>query len=441
MRKNGKSFFQDIDDIITYTAPQEMHPFLQERRGLYKGQCLFVAQPTSTQQVVRLVHFARMHHLAIVPQGGNTGLVGGQIPRCKQEIVLSLARMNRPPVINPDDNIVCVDAGCTLQALHQAAGVNKRLFPLRLPSQEVCQIGGNIATNAGGTAVVRYGMMRNLVLGLEVVLADGTLLDLNQPLIKNNNGYDLKHLFIGSEGTLGVITHATLRLFDEPNQKSEALFQVKSLAGALDLLHTLQAALGNSVTAFEIMCPDTSRLLPNFPFQTTHWSILLEAATALPVAVAQAHGALRISDAAQLWAWRDAIPTLQRQMGVSIKHDIGMPPSRMATFIQKASTAVREYMPQVRFIIFGHLGDGNLHFNVMEPENYPDDFLTHWQSISARVHACALGLGGTISAEHGIGQLKRDDMPHMHTPESLHAMTSIKKLLDPTNLFNPGKLL
>jgi FAD/FMN-containing dehydrogenase len=443
-------------------------PYLVEQRGLYQGRTPVVLRPGSTAEVAAILKLANETRTSIVPQGGNTGLVGGQIPdESGREIVLSLSRMNRVRAIDPAGNTMTVEAGAILGEVHDAAAAADRLFPLSLASEGSCQIGGNLSTNAGGTAVLAYGNARELTLGLEVVLASGAVWDGLRTLRKDNTGYDLKDLFIGAEGTLGVITAAVLRLFPKPRGKSVAFVGLADPAAALALFNIAQGQAGNGLTAFELMprigIDFLLRHLPGArdPLAAPHaWYALIEISSsrseedaADTVAAIFAAGADKrivedgaraesLEQAESFWRLRHAMSDVQKLEGGSIKHDVAVPVAAVPAFIAEASERVVAFMPGARPFAFGHLGDGNIHFNVSQPPNMERSrFLARWEDVNAVVHRVVAEFGGTISAEHGIGRLKRNLLPLVKSPVEIALMRQIKATLDPNGIMNPGKVL
>ena len=441
--------------------------YLREMRDKYVGRAALVLRPGSVDDVSRIMRIANETGTAIVPQTGNTGLVGGQIPfETGHEVVLSLGRLNKVRDVDAVDNTMVVEAGVTLQQAQDAADAAGRLFPLSLASQGTCCIGGNLATNAGGIGVLAYGSARQLCLGLEVVLPDGRVWDGLRRLHKDNTGYDLKDLFIGSEGTLGVITAAVLRMLPAVSDKSVAWVAVPSPQAAMDLLALAREAGSGLVTAMEIV----PRVGVEFtirhaditdPMYTPHdWYALVELSgqgipgslnasmedllaeafeqeLAVDAVVAQSD-----AQAAEIWRIREALSEVQRLEGGSIKHDVAVPVSRTPEFIERASAAVLEIVPDCRPVPFGHLGDGNIHLNVSQPVGGDKAaFLARWEKMNEAVHAIAHELGGTISAEHGIGRMKRDLMSEVKSEVELDMMRALKRLFDPNNILNPGKLL
>ncbi|HSK41320.1 MAG TPA: FAD-binding oxidoreductase [Arenibaculum sp.] len=448
-------------------APEDMAPYLVEWRERMRGTSPLVARPADTAQVAAVVATCARAGIPIVPQGGNTGLVGGSIPEQGTEVVLSLSRLNRIRDLDPLNYTVTAEAGCILQQVQAAAEDADRLFPLSLGAEGTCQIGGNLSTNAGGILTIRYGNARDLVLGLEVVLPDGRIWDGLRTLRKNNTGYDLKHLFIGAEGTLGIITAATLKLFPRPKQKVTVMAGVPSPLAATELLARLRAATGDSLSAFELMprigidfalahVPGTTD-----PLAERHpWYVLLEATSGfagpvlqegLEEAFGEAMEADLVHDAViaaseaqsrQLWFIREAIVEAQRHEGGSIKHDISVPVSRVAEFIERASAIVEAMVPGIRPVPFGHVADGNIHFNLTQPEGADKaTFLARWDEVNRAVHDLVMALDGSISAEHGIGTFKRDELPRVKSAVELDLMRLVKRSLDPEGLMNPGKVL
>ena len=447
------------------TDPGEIAPYLEEWRGKYRGQSQLLLKPASTAEVSAILAVCHETGTAIVPQGGNTGLVGGQIP-FHGEVLLSTKRLNRLRGLDPGGMTLTVEAGVTLSEVQRAAQDKNLLFPLSLASEGSCTIGGNIATNAGGTHVLRYGMTRALVLGLEVVLADGTVLPMLRALHKDNTGYDLKQLFIGSEGTLGVITAACLRLFPRPEVSVTALAAVPSPDAAVKLLGAMQAHTGGMLSAFELM----PRIALDFvtrhidgsrdPFAAASpWYVLMEAtggahadltasfedglADAITSGmVTDAVVASSTAQAAALWKLRESISEAQKREGASIKHDISVPVAAIPDFLAKAVPAVLALIPGARPVNFGHLGDGNLHFNFNSPRPGDDpDFLSQWEDVQQAVHDIVKDFDGSISAEHGIGVMKRLQLPRYKSHEELDAMRALKQAYDPKNILNPGKLI
>ena len=441
-----------------------MAPYLADWRGRYRGNALCVVRPGNTDEVARVVAACAAHRVAVVPQGGNTGLCGGATPR-GGEVVVSLGRLDRVRAVDADNNAICVEAGCTLHAVQQAAGAAGRLFPLSLAAEGSATIGGNLSTNAGGVQVLRYGNTRDLTLGLEVVLPDGRVWDGLRALRKDNTGYDLKHLFIGAEGTLGIITAATLKLYPHPEGNVTAWGAVRDPAAAVKLLHRLRDLAGDSVTAFELVgAPALGLVLRHIPgarapFAGTHdWQVLIElsgslagCAAALSTALENAMTDGLVADAViagsgpqrdALWALRENISEAQRIEGFSIKHDISVPVSRIAEFIARADTALLAAFPDLRIVCFGHLGDGNLHYNQSSVDARANEaVIAATPQVNRIVHDIVGELGGSISAEHGLGQLKRDEVLRYKSGLEMELMRRIKLALDPEGLMNPGKVL
>ena len=445
----------------------DMAPYLTEWRDKFTGRAAMVLRPGSTAEVAAILKLAHDTGTAIVPQGGNTGLVGGQIPdRSGEQIILSLARLNAISHVDADNNSLMAGAGCLLADIQAAAERVDRLFPLSLAAEGSCQIGGNLATNAGGTGVLAYGPARDMVLGLEVVLADGRVWNGLRALRKDNTGYDLKHLFIGSEGTLGVITAACLKLFPRPQAVATAFIAVPDPAAALALLHELRASDSGTLTGFELM-PATGLefVLKNIPgtrqpFTRPYpWYVLAELSghsqgalsEALENVLAASLENNLITDALvaasehqreDFWRLRHGLSEAQKPEGGSIKHDVSVPVSQMPRFIEEASAAVTGLIPGCRPVPFGHMGDGNVHFNVSQPVGMDRQaFLDQWEAMNALVHDIVTSLNGSISAEHGIGVLKRDLLPDVKPAVELDMMRAIKRALDPRGILNPGKLL
>jgi FAD/FMN-containing dehydrogenase len=452
-------------NLLTDSA--DMAPYLKEWRDLFTGKARAVARPSSTKQVAALLALARESGTPIVPQGGNTGLVGGQIPVADgREIILSLGRMDKVRSIDPVSDTIIVEAGVTLSRVQDAADGVDRLFPLSLASEGSCTIGGNLSTNAGGTAVLAYGNSRDLCLGLEVVLADGRIWNGLRTLRKDNTGYDLKNLFIGAEGTLGVITAASLKLFPKPRARATAFLAVASPDQALALLHLARAEAGQQLTTFEIMprfgvevvlrhAPGTRDPLG----APSPWYVLMELSSPgadglgatierlLEAALDQgviSDAVLAASEGQQqdLWRIREAMSEVQRFEGGSIKHDVSVPVAAVPDFLAEAIALVVRMVPGCRPLPFGHLGDGNIHFNITQPEGADKAaFLARWAEINAAVHAVVSSFHGSISAEHGIGRLKKHLLPGVKDPVELALMRAIKATLDPTGILNPGAVL
>ncbi|WP_416762980.1 FAD-binding oxidoreductase [Roseateles sp. So40a] len=456
------------DAHVLRAIDHDLSAYERDWRKRYIGRALAVVRPGDTEEVAAVVALAREHGVALVPQGGNTGLVGGGVPDASgTQLLLSLQRLNRIRHIDPSNLTMTVDAGCVLQTLQQAAREAGFLFPLSLAAEGSCTIGGNLATNAGGTQVLRYGNARELCLGLEVVTADGNVWDGLSGLRKDNTGYDLRDLFIGSEGTLGVITAATLKLHPLPRARMTALAACDTLSDAVALLGLAQARCGAALTGFEVMnalsLALVARHFPQLarPLGPRPWTVLLELSDSEGEAHArtQFEGLLEealergvIDDAAvaeslaqsqAMWHLRESIPLAQSEEGLNIKHDIALPVSRIPAFVERCDALLAERFPGSRLVDFGHLGDGNLHYNVQAPEGVaPADFLReHEAAVNALVYDQVAAHGGSISAEHGIGQLKREELAQRKSPVALQLMRQIKQALDPAGLLNPGRVL
>jgi FAD/FMN-containing dehydrogenase len=443
--------------------PADIAPFSTDWRGRYSGTPLCVVRPGTVDEVAGVVRLCAQADVAIVPQGGNTGLCGGATP-IGGEVLVSLVRLNRIRDVDALNNAITVESGCTLQQVQEAAAKAGRLFPLALASEGSATIGGNLSTNAGGVQVLRYGTMRELTLGLEVVLPSGEIWHGLRALRKDNTGYDLKHLFIGAEGTLGLITAATLKLYPRPRYQSTAWLAVRDPASAVRVLAALRESLDNTVTAFELMSDVALGLVAQhidgapLPLQQAPaWQVLVEfsGSAALADEVPQALMALReigeISDAViasndtqaqAMWRLRENISEAQKREGVSIKHDISVPVSRMADFIARADAQLTQQFPGLRIVCFGHVGDGNVHYNLSKSLTQDNAAFIKSAPIANRiVHDLVTEFGGSISAEHGLGQLKRDEIARYKSSVELDMQRAIKRALDPTGRMNPGKLL
>ncbi len=450
------------------TAPGDTEPYLHEWRDLYRGRTAMVLRPSTVEQVSAILKLAHEERIAIVPQGGNTGLVGGQIPfSSAAEIVLSLNRMKAIRAVDPAGNSLTAEAGVTLLSIQEAAAAVDRLFPLSLGSEGTCQIGGNIATNAGGIHVLRYGNTRELVLGVEAVFAGGEVWNGLKALRKDNTGYDLKSLLVGSEGTLGVITAASLKLFPRPAEVATIFAGLPSLDAAASLFSSASGKAGPLLTAFELI----PRILLDFilthlpqnrdPLAEAYpWYALFEISSPMPEGVAErvtlslledafekgivADAAIAASEAqtADFWRLREAAAEVQKYEGGSIKHDVSVPLSQIPRFIGEASAAATALIPGSRPIAFGHFGDGNIHFNLSQPKTIDKAaFLARWYDVAEVVHGVVLRFGGSISAEHGIGRMKAHALETVKNPVELSLMRGIKAAFDPRGILNPGKLL
>jgi FAD/FMN-containing dehydrogenase len=447
------------------TDPQAQAPYLIEMRDMFPGHTPMVLRPGSVAEVAAIVKLANDTSTAIVPQGGNTGLVGGQTPQ-HGEIVLSLNRLDRIRELDPVSNTITCEAGVTLQRAREAAAGVDRLYPQLLPSEGTCTIGGNLSTNAGGTAAIAHGIARSHALGIEVVLADGRVLNNLNKLKKDNTGYDLKNLFIGAEGTLGVITAAVLRLVPRPRSVETAFVGVPSPEAALELLGLATERTAGGVTSFELMLRMGIDLVLKHgagcrdPLPSVHpWYVLIELSS-------QARSGLRavmeeiladglerglVQDATiaesldqgkMFWRIRELFGEVQRHEGGSIKHDVSVPVAAVPAFIAEATAAVVKLIPGARPLPFGHLGDGNIHYNVTQPVGADKAaYLARWHEVNAVVFEVVAKHGGSISAEHGIGVIKRDLLPKVKDPVAFELMRTLKRTLDPKGILNPGKVL
>jgi FAD/FMN-containing dehydrogenase len=440
----------------------QMDGYMREWRQIWHGRSPLVLRPASTDEVSRLLAIANETGTAIVPQAGNTGLCGGQIPTDQgHEVVLSLDRMTRILDVDPADNTITIEAGAILKSVQDAADAVDRLFPLSLASEGSCRIGGNLSTNAGGLNVIAYGNTRELCLGLEVVLADGRIWNGLKRLRKDNTGYDLRDLFIGAEGTLGIITAAVMKLFPRPKSRETAFIATPSPQAAVDLLSLAKEMSGNRVVAFELIAGialafSIRHAGVRHPLsQPSPWYVLAELADPVPGAmtdlleaamergiVSDAALAQSESQRAEFWAARELISESQKPEGGSIKHDISVPLSRVPQFLAAADEAVSRLVPGARFVSFGHLGDGNIHYNVSQPVGMEKaSFLAMWNEMNDAVFEVVGRFGGSISAEHGIGRLKAHRMAAIKTPVELEMMRGLKRLFDPNNILNPGRVL
>jgi FAD/FMN-containing dehydrogenase len=448
--------------------PDQQLPYLREWRDLYAGRTPLVLRPGSTKEVADILAVANEAGVGIVPQAGNTGLVGGQIPSPSgAEIVLSISRLNAVRSLDTAATAMVVEAGLTLAEAQGVAERAGRLFPLSLPSEGSCQIGGVLATNAGGVGVLAYGSARNLALGLEVVLADGQIWDGLRTLKKDNTGYDLRDLFIGSEGTLGIITAAALKLFAMPAEKATALVALPDIASVAALFCLAETRAHSGLTAFEFMSrlavdlvqrhiPDTRLPLK----ETAPWYVLMEISSAEPDGaamatlerllgaatdaglIADAVLAATLAQSQSLWRLRETASEAQKPEGGSIKHDISVPVARIPEFLERAAPIVEVVCPGARPVVFGHFGDGNVHYNVSQPPGMDRAaFLALWEPMSQAVHDVVARAGGSISAEHGIGQMKRAELERFKSPVEIALMRKLKAALDPKGILNPGKVL
>src|ERR1700681_590746 len=453
-----------VGDKYAVTDAADVAPYVTEDRNLFHGYSPLVLRPGSTAEVAAICRLATETRTALVPQGGNTGLVGGQTP-IGGEVMVSMRRMDKVREIDIESNTMTVETGMVLQNAQARAAEVDRLFPLSLGAEGSCTIGGNLSTNAGGTTALAYGVAREMALGVEVVLADGRILNVLSKLKKDNTGYDLRNLFIGAEGTLGIITAATLKLFPKPRAIETAFVGLKSPAQALKLLSISQNEAAGTLTSFELL----SDIAVDFsvrhgidiraPLAGKHpWYVLMElssprddARATLEAILAQgleqaivddAVIAANLSQRTAFWKLRDEMSAAQKPEGGSIKHDISVPVVAVPDFIEQANAAVVKLIPGARPVPFGHLGDGNIHYNVSQPIGANSaDFLARWHEVNEVVFAIVLRLGGSISAEHGIGVLKRDELPGVEEKVAIELMRSIKAMLDPLGIMNPGKVL
>jgi D-lactate dehydrogenase (cytochrome) len=454
------------DHVIT--DAKGMAAYLTDERKRYTGKALAILRPASTEEVSALVKLCQQFHVPVVPQGGNTGLVNGSVPdESGKAVVLSLNRLNRIRQIDPANNTMIVEAGCILQHVQEAAEKAGRLYPLRLAAEGSCTIGGSLAANAGGTAVLRYGNARELCMGLEVVTAQGDVWDNLRGLRKDNSGYDLKDLFIGSEGTLGIITAAVLKLFPLPQSTVTALAAVHSPHEALQLLTRTQARCGATLTGFEIMSRFSLQLVarhfpqitPPLPLTFPHYALIelsssdtetylmdmLESVMGEAMEdniVLDAAVATSLAQTRAIWEIRERIPAAQFMEGNNVKHDISVPTSRLPEFLDVTDALLQKHFPKCRPVTFGHLGDGNLHYNISAPEEVaPNDFLMQQDDIHRVVYDSVHRFGGSIAAEHGVGALKKNEIRRYLPEVELRLMQSVKQALDPENLMNPGRIL
>jgi len=450
------------------TEADAMAGYLTDWRGRFTGAALAVVKPADTAEVASIVQLCARHRVPVVPQGGNTGLVLGSVPDSRgNAIVLSLVRLNRIRDLDTVNNTVTLDAGCILQNLQRAAADAGRLFPLSLAAEGSCTIGGNLSTNAGGTAVLRYGNTRELCLGLEVVTAEGAVWNGLRGLRKDNTGYDLRDLYIGAEGSLGIITGAVMKLFAQPAAELTALVGLRTPQQALQLLTLAQGQCGAALTGFELMSdfclelvarhfPQMRRPLASASPQyvllqlsdsesAEHANALLEKLVGSAMEndlIEDAIVATSISQSRSLWALREHISLAQAAEGKNIKHDVSLPISAIGEFMSTTDALLQERFPGCRMVTFGHLGDGNLHYNISPPPGVPDTaFIAGQDAVNQVVHDSVHKFGGSISAEHGIGTLKRDEILRYKSEVEMNLMRAIKRTLDPMNLMNPGKVL
>lgn len=455
-----------LDELVLITAlyaPEAR--YLEEPRARFKGHALTVVKPQNTDEVAAIIKLCNQHKVGVVPYGGGTGLVGGQVmPDVPKPVVISLERMNKIREIDPVDNTMTVEAGAILVNIQNAADRVDRLFPLSLASEGSCQIGGNLATNAGGVNVLRYGSARDLCLGIEAVLPDGSIFAGLKRLRKDNTGYDLRNLLVGSEGTLGVITAATLKVFPKPVEVETAFVAVPSPQAALGLLNLMAAALGNTITAFELIhrrgldfLTETGLAFVEPLEPTSEWMVLVECGAGAGLrervenALAQAFddglasNAVLAQNEAQrqaFWNIRESIPEANRRVGTISSHDISVPVSHVPAFIARGVEVIAAINPQLRINCFGHLGDGNLHYNVYPPEGVPrDEFNLIADEVRNSIFDLVNSYGGSFSAEHGVGRMKKADLAKYGDPGKLAAMRAIKIALDPNGILNPGAVI
>jgi D-lactate dehydrogenase (cytochrome) len=458
-------FIAIVGEKNAITEPHDQEAYLTENRGLYHGHTPVVLRPGSTEEVAAILKLANETATPVVPQGGNTGLVGGQTPH-NGEVLISLTRLDRIREVDAATNCMTCEAGVVLMNAQKAAAAVDRLFPLSLGAEGSCTIGGNLSTNAGGTGALAYGVARDLVLGLEVVLADGRVLRGLNKLKKDNTGYDLRHMFLGAEGTLGIITAAVLKLFPRPRAVETAFIGVPSPKAALDLLALVQSRTGGAATSFELMARAGIDLALKHghgtrdPLGAKHpWYVLMQlssqtaeglratmesvlAEAADKHIVTDATIAESLEQARAFWHIREILPEVQKPEGGSIKHDVSVPVAAVPEFLALADAACERLIPGIRPVPFGHMGDGNIHYNISQPVGADKDaFLARWYDVNAVVHDVVAKLHGSISAEHGVGVMKRDLLPEVKDPVALDLMRTLKKTLDPKGILNPGKVV
>jgi FAD/FMN-containing dehydrogenase len=466
-----QAFLEQVDSIVGprgwSSDPELVSGHLFERWGTAAGRSPLLLRPASTAEVAEVLKLCHASSIPVVPQGGNTGLVGAGVPDGSGRMaILSLARLNRIRDLDPLNDTITVEAGCVLEAVQEAAAGVNRLFPLALGAQGSCQIGGNLAANAGGVNVLRYGMARALVLGLEVALADGRVWDGLRALRKDNTGYDLKQLFIGAEGTLGVITAAVLRLFPRPREVQTAWLAVPSPRAAVELLARVREELGETVSSFELMAGGGVELVVRYlpgarqPLAAASpWYVLAEVAWSLPEGLAPrleavladaleraliSDGTIAKSEAERraIWALRENPTEAMAHEGAVLRHDIAVPVVRVPDLIERGGASLEAMIPGVRILPFGHVGDGNIHYNLLQPKDMSRAaFLALKDKVQGRVFDLVEALGGSISAEHGIGRLKRDELARRKSAIELELMRTLKRTLDPKGILNPGAVL
>lgn len=461
-----ESFFISCCNIVgdshVLTDPNDTAPYFKEYGGKLQGQGLCVVRPKNVEEVSAIVKLCAAHKIAIVPQGGNTGLVGGSVPYRKNAIVLSLSRMNAIRSVDPENFSMTVEAGCILETIQKTAADHHRYFPLALGAQGSCSIGGNIATNAGGILTMRYGNTRDLVLGLEVVLPNGDIWNGLTSLRKDNTGYSLKHLFIGSEGTLGIITAAVLKLYPDPGQRETFFAAIPTLNDAVSMLQDLRAHFGDHVLAFELISRQSLEYILRYntqlnrPIETTaEWYLLVEITAqprgAIEDVLAASFDKKRIIDAAltqneqqrrNLWGIREiASDAAQSNEGGSIKHDIAIPIAAIPEFVQQANIIADTVIPGVIPAIFGHAGDGNLHYDLTKPHDMTvEEFRSHWHDVNHAIHDLVQTFNGSFAAEHGIGVFKATELMERKDAVELELMHAIKNAFDPDTMMNPGTI-
>jgi FAD/FMN-containing dehydrogenase len=463
-----QAFIEIVGGAHALVHEADIKPYLTENRGLYHGSSPLVLKPASTAEVSAILKLASETGISIVPVSGGTGLVGGQVPRDGgQDVLLSLERMNKIREVDPVADVIVADGGAILADVQKAAEAHGRLFPLSLGSEGSCRIGGNLATNAGGTAVLAYGNMRQLCLGLEVVLPTGEIWDGLRRLKKDNSGYDLRDLFIGAEGTLGVITGAVLKMYPRPRGRQVAYAGLASPKAALSLFELASQRCGSALTGFELMprigIEFTTRHIPGVrdPLASVQaWYALIDISTSdtaeaadlmMQALLTEAFESGLVSDAAiasslaqqdAFWHLRESMSDAQKPEGGSIKHDVSVPISRIPAFLEEADAAVHALIPDARICAFGHLGDGNIHYNISQPVGADKAaFIARWREVNAVVHAVVHRHNGSISAEHGVGQLKRDELAASRPAIETELMRRIKLAFDPAGIMNPGKVL
>ena len=462
------SLLEQLKDIVGpsgwVTAADDLEPHLTDWRGDFTGKTPIMVAPATTEEVSRVVKACAAAGVAVVPQGGNTGLCDGAVPdESGQQVLLSLKRMNRIRAVDPDNFSMEVEAGCVLANIQEAATAVQRVFPLSLGAEGSCQIGGNLATNAGGVNVIRYGTARALVLGLEVVLADGSVLNSMRSLRKDTAGYDLKQLFVGSEGTLGIITAASLQLFPDPGEMSTALVAIRDSGDAVSLLARLRQSLADRIEAFELVSGRVFELVEKhvpeskLPFDTAYdWYVLIEAATQgnpaeLEDALAMVYEeslwldaviAKNTTEAQRLWRLRHSIAEAERQEGKALKHDISVPIGKMQEFLVRGDALLAKLLPEGKLLAFGHVGDGNLHYNISLPTGLgAEQWREVGEPVTAALYELVDELGGSFSAEHGVGLLKKPYLAKYRGGAEISLMRALKKTLDPNNILNPGKVI